>query len=260
MQIKAAIPNLLTLGNLACGTAGLFLLATHGVAGVDPWTIAWLMIAAQVCDFLDGGVARLLKVSSPMGKELDSLADMVTFGVFPGFLAYQVLRMILIPVGSVDPGWHVTVVPWWIAALPYLAMLIPLFSALRLAKFNIDTRQSDSFIGVPTPANALLWLSLYMTAAMTIGVGAPQDGIWVWVMSPWVMLAMVVASSVLLVSPFRLIAFKFKNFGLRDNLMRYVMLLGSGVLVALFTYKSVPLIFILYFTVSLIDTHILKQK
>lgn len=260
MQIRAAIPNMLTLGNLACGTTALFLLATEGVAGVDPWTIAWLMIAAQICDFLDGGVARLLKVSSPMGKELDSLADMVTFGVFPGFLAYQVLRMILLPSASVVPGWHTTLVPWWIAAMPYLAILIPLFSALRLAKFNIDTRQSDSFIGVPTPANALLWLSLYMTAALSIGVGAPQDGIWIWIMSPWVMLAIVVIASVLLISPLRLIAFKFKNFGLKDNLMRYVMLLGSAGLVALFTYKSVPLIFILYFTVSLIDTHILKHK
>lgn len=261
MRIRAFIPNLLTLGNLACGSTAIFLLASKGVANIDPWTIAWLMIAAQICDFLDGGVARLLRVSSPLGKELDSLADMVTFGFFPGFLAFQVLSMLVMPTASVVPGWHVTLIPWWVMALPYAAILIPLFSALRLAKFNVDTRQSDSFIGVPTPANALLWLSIYMTAVNTLGPdGTGLNGFWNIALNPWLILGVVVASSLLLVSPIRLIAFKFKNFGLMDNLMRYVMLAGSAVLVVLFTYKSVPLIFVLYFTASLIDTQIQKRQ
>lgn len=261
MGIRAFIPNMLTLGNLACGSTAIFLLASEGIANVDPWTIAWLMIAAQICDFLDGGVARLLRVSSPLGKELDSLADMVTFGFFPGFLAFHVLKMLVMPAESLVPGWDVSLIPWWVAALPYVAVLIPLFSALRLAKFNIDTRQSDSFIGVPTPANALLWLSIYMTTVNVMGdTGSGLNGFWGYALNPFLIVGVVVASSLLLVSPFRLIAFKFKNFGLGDNLMRYVMLAGSAVLVVLFTYKSVPLIFVLYFTASLIDTQIQKRQ
>lgn len=270
MGIKGFIPNLFTLGNLACGCVAIMLIASRGAAGVDPWTVAWLMIAAQIFDFLDGGVARLLKVSSPMGKELDSLADMVSFGFFPGFLAFQILQINPVP-GAINPvteGWHTTIIPWWMAALPYLAIIIPLFSAVRLAKFNIDTRQSDAFIGLATPANALLWLSLYMTAMYHAGpFRETEGGLWTnfqdgWqiAFSPWYVLAVVVISSLLLVSNIRLIAFKFKNFSLKDNLMRYVMLAGSAVLVAIFTYKSVPLIFVLYFTVSIIDTQIQKRK
>ena len=146
-MIKASIPNTITLGNMACG-----LLAVLSIMRGD-FTLAGILIAlALVFDFLDGLVARALKVHSELGKQLDSLADVVSFGVAPGFFMY---KLFLLAGNTGEP------VPEFLA---YLAFLIPLFSALLLAKFNIDTRQTSFFIGMPTPANTLLIFSLGLWA------------------------------------------------------------------------------------------------
>lgn len=160
-MIKKNIPNAITCGNLLCGCLAI----TSAFHGNLVWA-AYLVGIAAALDFLDGLVARLLCVHSEIGKQLDSLADMVTFGVVPGVIMFKLLNISLFQFGedidfatSVLPGWHTTIAPSGItgsAIVPFIAFLIPIFSAIRLAKFNIDLRQTDSFIGVPTPANSIL--------------------------------------------------------------------------------------------------------
>lgn len=267
MQIKSWIPNILTLANLACGFVAILLLMTLPLEVLNPWWIAVLMLGALVFDFMDGGVARMLKVSSPMGKELDSLADMVTFGVLPGILAFKII------LGgfshAVVPGWHTTVYSTEQILLVATAVLIPIFSCIRLAKFNIDTRQTDKFIGMPTPTNALIWLSLFLifkldTAMVLQGDFLPsefgQPTPWAVLVNPVPAAILAGITSVLLVVNLPLIALKFKNLNLKDNLMRYLLLAGAAVLIGLFTYKSVPLIVVYYFILSIIDNLVNKQN
>ncbi|MDD2589530.1 MAG: CDP-diacylglycerol--serine O-phosphatidyltransferase [Fermentimonas sp.] len=143
--MKKHIPNILTLLNLFSGCIAITLAFKNDFEGV----VVWIAIAA-VFDFLDGMAARLLKVYSPLGKELDSLADVVSFGVAPATALYILMRNYFLLTGLPPTVTHYA---------PYLAFIIPLFSAYRLAKFNIDERQTSSFIGLPTPANGLFWIS-----------------------------------------------------------------------------------------------------
>lgn len=233
MQIKAQIPNLLTLSNLFCGVmAILYLLLTDAYG--DPWIIAILMGAALVFDFLDGMVARLLKVSSPIGKELDSLADMVTFGVLPGILMYRMMAYGETKGEVFIPG--------------LIALLIPVFSALRLAKFNVDERQSDRFFGLPTPANAVLMLSLFLI--FCLDTGTLYRG---WLTELPVLAAITVVFSILLVVDLPLLALKFKSFSFKDNAYRFILIGLSIVLGVILTYKAVPLIILLYILISIIE-------
>ncbi len=147
-DLKKHIPNALTCGNLLCGCAGIAAVLLRN----ELVLASYLIGLAAVLDFLDGFIARLLKAYSPIGKDLDSLADMVTFGVLPGVIVFKLLSNYLNFDPATDLGTAIL--------LPHAAFIIPVFSALRLAKFNIDTRQTDSFIGVPTPANTLLIASI----------------------------------------------------------------------------------------------------
>ncbi|SDL68114.1 CDP-diacylglycerol---serine O-phosphatidyltransferase [Catalinimonas alkaloidigena] len=234
MTIRRHIPNLLTCGNLLCGCFGVLETYRHhlNVAAV-------LMAVAALLDFADGFVARALHAHSPIGKELDSLADMVTFGVLPGAILFMLLEQAgagpLFTLGSlVVEGAHI-------------AFLIPIFSALRLAKFNIDTRQSDQFIGVPTPANALFFASfpLILTGRADTLVGA-------WLQNPWLLGALAVVMSLMLVAPLPLFALKFKSFRLADNRLRYLFILLSLVLLFALSYVAVPLIVLLYIALSVL--------
>ncbi len=148
MKLLFSIPNLFSLGNLLCGC-----IATLNIIEANFYPAAILVGVACVFDFLDGFAARGLKQGSPMGKELDSLADLVTFGVVPGMVMFQLIRY-----GAIQ---HVDdYSSWMLPYLPYAGFLIPLFSGLRLAKFNVDTRQSESFIGLPTLANAIFIMGI----------------------------------------------------------------------------------------------------
>lgn len=145
MYIKKNIPNAITCCNLLCGCLAI-IQATNG----NLLWAAYLVGMAAVFDFFDGFAARLLKVSSPIGKDLDSLADMVTFGVVPGIVMFKMIRLGL----RLDKeGFDLIEENPWIT---YIVFMIPIFSALRLAKFNHDTRQTEAFIGLPTPANAIM--------------------------------------------------------------------------------------------------------
>lgn len=252
-QIKAAIPNLLTLTNLGCGAVGIILVLDYNSGTESTVWIAVMMVTAMLCDFLDGFVARLLGVSSPLGKELDSLADMVTFGLLPGLLVYAMLKEVLPHDIHYDVfGRTKEAVPLWQELLCFAGLIIPLFSALRLAKFNIDTRQSDKFLGLATPANAFFWLSVFLVFRLDNA----NDWSWhllFWVRNPVVLLVLTVASSILLVTEIPLIAFKFKTKGLAANWPKFLFLGISVILLAILQYRAGPPILLLYFIFSMID-------
>lgn len=191
--------------------------------------VPYMVWLAAIFDFFDGFAARLLKVSSPIGKELDSLADMLTFGFLPAALIFQMLR-------------QAEIAPW----VPYLAFVIAVFSALRLAIFNVDTRQTTSFIGVPTPANALFLSSF---PAILHYSDLPLD----FIRSPWFLLGISFLFSFLLVAELPLLALKFKNFSWADNKVKYIFLITSLLLIFLFKFVAIPLIIILYILVSLFN-------
>lgn len=183
----------------------------------------WYVWAACVFDFLDGFAARILKVSSPIGKDLDSLADVVSFGVLPALFMYYHLSALNTPSG-----------------LAYVALLIAVCSALRLAVFNNDATQSDAFKGLPTPANTLFITGLPFLFPY-----------WPALQSPAVLIVITMLFSLLLVSRFELFALKFKSFGWPDNKLRYTFLLLALVLLVLFRWAALPLIVILYICLSL---------
>jgi CDP-diacylglycerol--serine O-phosphatidyltransferase len=234
---------MLTLLNLLCGC-----LAIISTFHKSFELTAILLMMAAVFDFFDGFAARLLGVHSELGKQLDSLADMVTFGVVPGFVMYQ---LIIYAIGSGaaylgpdEPVWY----------LAYAGMLIPLFSAYRLAKFNIDTRQSDQFIGLPTPANALL---ISFLPLLMIPEGNAIAEI---LLKPYVLITLCAIQSYLMVAELPMIALKFKSFGWKGNEWRYLLLLLSAVVVLLIKQKAVPFIIILYVVLSLIQNMFNQEK
>jgi CDP-diacylglycerol--serine O-phosphatidyltransferase len=219
MNLLRHLPNTLTSGNLLCGCLGL--ISVFGNYPVEPAYFIW---AACVFDFFDGFAARALNVSSPIGKELDSLADMVSFGVLPAMAMYQWID------SSGGRSW-----------LAYVALMIAIFSALRLAKFNVDTRQTDSFIGVPTPANALFLTSLVFL----------PDSIKAIIFTAPVLTGITIVFSFLLVAPFELFALKFKDFTWTNNQLRFTFLGLSVLLLILFKAGALPIIILSYILISL---------
>lgn len=219
------LPNFLTCCNLICGCIGIvFLLENRGVPA------AYFVWASCVFDFLDGFAARMLKVSSPIGKELDSLADVVSFGVLPACVMYKLI-------GASGTS----------EILPFFGFTIAAFSALRLAIFNVDTRQSDSFIGLNTPANTLFISSLPLLPMSVVP----------WLFQPMVLIIITFVFSLLLVSPLHFFAFKFKNYSWADNKVRFTFLLVSVLLIFALKTSAIPLIILSYIGVSLFN-HLAK--
>lgn len=217
--MKKHLPNFLTCCNLLSGCFGIVLLLEN-----KDIPAAYFVWASCVFDFFDGFVARLLKVSSSIGKELDSLADVVSFGVLPSFVMYKLL-------GEAAPD----------TALPYLAFLIAIFSALRLAIFNVDETQRDTFRGLNTPANTLFISSLPLI----------REGVGEWLYQPITLVIITIVFSLLLVSRIEIFALKFKNFSWQDNKIRFIFLILSALLLLLLQQLAIPLIIILYILLSL---------
>lgn len=231
------IPNLLTAMNLACG-----LFAMHYLSGDNP-SIEYVLVYvgwALLFDFLDGFVARLMGVSSPMGKQLDSLADMVTFGVVPGFAMFHLLNQAMVASPDVETP-----------MLVYAAFLIPIGSAWRLAKFNVDPRQSDSFFGVPTPANTVLVLSYW-----AITVFEPTSFMVPWLQNVYVLVGLSVLSALLMNMDVRLIALKFKSLDFGPNKFRYLLVIASALLLVWLHFLAIPLIMALYIVLSLVENSV----
>lgn len=224
MKIRLfTIPNMLTLGNLICGSSAVVALLMHA----DFELAFWLVVASAVFDFFDGFAARLLKSVSAIGVELDSLADMVSFGLVPSVAMFCLW--------DVAPS---SDLPTW---MRYLTLTIVAFSALRLAKFNIDDTQTTEFCGLPTPANGLFCLSLAMLMAAG-SISLPQ----------WAILTISIGMAYMLISPIRMFALKFKGFGWQGNEIRYSFLALCAVLIAAFTRYAVPAIILLYIIISAI--------
>lgn len=237
MKIRLfTIPNMLTLANLLAGAIAVIVTLQY-----HNYTLALgLVVLAALFDFLDGFVARLLNQQSPLGVQLDSLADDVTFGLVPALVMFDIYNA-----SASYYGCGCAVMEY----LGYVTLLIAAFSVLRLAKFNIDTTQSTEFSGLPTPANALLLLSVAMLAEKGY-ITLYQEHI----------LLLSVAMSLLLISPIRMFALKFKGFGWRGNQLRYIFLLCSVAIIALMPIYSVAIIITLYIVVSTLKWLFVKRE
>lgn len=226
--MKQHIPNTVTCLNLFSGCLGI-VFAFNG----DLIFASYAIFFAALLDFLDGMLARLLKAYSELGKQLDSLADMVSFGVLPSVIIYHLFL-------ATD---NISSFTW----MSFLAFIIAVFSGLRLAKFNIDTRQSENFIGLPTPANALL------IASFPFLLQENNMIFMTYIMNPIALLVFSLIMSLLLISEIPLISLKFKSLSFSENKLRYLLIISSLMLIILFKIASLPIIMILYILISLVN-------
>jgi len=232
------IPNFITSLNLASG-----FLAIIFILKGDPVTASWLVLAAMVFDFLDGFASRLLNAYSDLGKELDSLADVVSFGVVPGLIIYLLLST------SLDTSLPSAVNSTWftIVLISLVPALLPVCAGLRLAKFNIDTTQTTSFRGLPTPAAALAVVSVLLSS-----VYSDSEILKALISSPVFIIIFSLAVSLLMVSRIPLLSFKFKSWGFRGNEGRYILVAVSAVMIIILHWGGIPLIIPAYIIVSLL--------
>ncbi|MFC5624905.1 CDP-diacylglycerol--serine O-phosphatidyltransferase [Algoriphagus winogradskyi] len=224
MKIKSHIPNTITLLNLLSGVIGIIWVINGNIVSG-----AYFIILAAVFDFFDGFAARLLHVQGELGKQLDSLADLISFGVLPGAIFFQMTKVS-------------TSIEW----LPYVTLIVPLFSALRLAKFNLDTRQTDKFIGLPTPANALFISTLPYFAIQWPKVGT-------WLTSPLFLIGIAWVFSILLLLELPLIALKFKSYSLTQNKFRYALLAIGASMILIFGLAGIPIVILAYLGLSVVE-------
>lgn len=210
--------------NLLSGMIGIHFIFING-----PYYGFYFILAAAVLDFFDGFAARILKVQSPIGKELDSLADLVTFGVLPSFIVFLLLE------AKTESN-----------LLPYLAFAIGIQSALRLAKFNIDERQEERFIGVPTPASALFFSTLPLLAGAVSWVALVLE-------NPWLLSGITLVFAYLLTAEIPLLALKFKHFGWKGNQWRFLVLLISLLSLLGLGFAGIPIAVLSYICLSLVN-------
>ncbi|MDV7139592.1 CDP-alcohol phosphatidyltransferase family protein [Maribacter sp. TH_r10] len=238
--MKRHIPNFITLMNVFCGSVAAVFAVLNQLE-----LAAFFVFMGIVLDFFDGFAARILNVKSELGLQLDSLADVITSGLVPGIVMFQLLGM------SMSGGWNVNLSSeaahdtFWVglkvAPLPFLGFLITLASAYRLAKFNIDENQKESFVGLPTPANALLILSLplillYQNNDILNGI----------ILNQWFLIGITLLSAYLLNAKIELFALKFKTWNFKDNSQRYIFLIVSLVLLMTMKFLAIPAIIAFY--------------
>lgn len=232
--MKKHIPNLLTLGNLFCGT-----IATIFAVEADFTTAALFVVIGIFFDFLDGFVARILKVSGELGKQLDSLADMVTSGVVPGIIMSKLIQNNLLrDANSFDDNF---------LDVSLIGLILTLGACYRLAKFNLDTRQSDCFIGLPTPAMCLFVISLPLIQQYS-DIEFVQNII----NNNYTLIVITLFLSYLMNAEIPLFSLKFKDYSFKKNWVTYLFLVISLMLILLINYLSIPIIIILYVVLSII--------
>jgi len=234
-RVQKHVPNFITCANLFSGCIGIVFAFQQNLR-----LAGYAIFMAAIFDFFDGLASRVLKSFSYIGIDLDSLADMVSFGVLPATIVYE----LLLQAPQIDriSGY-----------LNYVAFLIPVFSALRLAKFNNDDRQTENFIGLPTPADAILIASIPFIV---------NHYKWLvpYVLNPYVLAGFVVVMCVLLVSEIKLMSLKFKNTDLNGNIYRYLLLLFSAILILFFKFAAVPVVIFMYIILSIIQSKIANDK
>ena len=235
-RVRKHLPNFITCANLFSGCIGIVCTFTDG----NLIFASYAIFVAAIFDFFDGLASRVLQSYSGIGKDLDSLADLVSFGVLPSAILYE-LFLQSPQITHVSPY------------LSYIAFLIPVFSALRLAKFNIDIRQSDSFIGLPTPANAILIASFPLILQQYNHLSA-------YILNPYGLTLFVLIMCTLLVAELPLMSLKFKNRNFNKNIYRYLLLMLSAILILFFKFAAVPVVIIFYITLSLIQFKLANGK
>ncbi len=232
--MKQHIPNAITSANLLFGCLSIL----SAIQGDLVMASIYIGVSA-IMDFFDGFVARLLHVSGELGKQLDSLADVVSFGVAPGFIFYSIAGTCF------GQGFCIN---------QYTFLLIPVFSAIRLAKFNLDTRQSDSFIGVPTPANAIF------IASLPLILNNDSYGITHLIEHRWFLTTFPILSAYLLVAELPLLALKFKHFKFKGNEARYVLIISCILSALIFKFAGIALSIIIYILISVVNNFNTKNK
>lgn len=242
--LKKHIPNFITLLNVLCGCVAVIFAVSNRME-----LAAFFVFLGIFFDFFDGLAARVLKVQSDLGLQLDSLADMITSGLVPGIVMYQLLGMAVYGGWNADQAIHtgasgtLSILP-----LPFLGFIITLASAYRLAKFNLDENQAASFVGLPTPANALLILSLPL-----ILFYQNNDILNSIILNQWFLVGLTFLSAYLLNSKIKLFALKFKNWSFKDNALRYTFLVVSFVLLVTLKFLAVPAIIGFYIISSMVN-------
>ncbi len=227
-RVKKHVPNAITCANLFSGCIGI-VFAFQG----DLIVAAYAVLLAAIFDFFDGFASRVLKEFSGIGKDLDSLADMVSFGVLPSVILYQLFLM----APQIE---HISIY------LNFIAFLIPVFSALRLAKFNTDSRQAEIFIGLPTPANGILIGSFPLIMEQYPSLSR-------YILNPYGLTVFAIVMCALLVVELPLMSLKFKNRNFNKNIYRYLLLLFSAILLLFFKFAAVPVIIFIYLVLSVIQ-------
>lgn len=240
MPFRNHIPNLITLLNLASGLIALVFAFETNLQMAFFWVCAGIFF-----DFWDGFFARILKAKSAIGLQLDSLADMVTSGVVPGVVMFQLLANI----NDMHEEYNLAAENNYMGLLPYVGFIITLASCYRLAKFNVDTRQTDSFIGLPTPANALFIMSLPIILHHTGGDGWLFDAL----SNPYVLIGISLLSAFMLNAEMPLFSLKVKYFNWESNKIQFIFLIVSVLLLFFFQYLAIPLIILFYVLLSFIS-------
>lgn len=257
MTMKKHIPNLLTLGNLLCGT-----IATIAAVNEAYVVAAVLVVLGIIFDFFDGFVARILNVSGELGKQLDSLADMVTSGVVPGIIMFKLLgspRTAASNLSSslasdpVEHGMLVFIGDTAFYLVQFVGLMLTLAACYRLANFNIDTRQSDSFIGLPTPA-----MSLFVISLPLIQMYAGYDFVDSMMNNTYFLIGVILVLSYLMNAEIPLFSLKFKTFTFKENKLKYLFLMGSLVLLCLLKLIAIPLLLMSYVILSVVSN--LQQR
>lgn len=243
MNVLRFIPNLLTLANLFFG-----ILAVNYVV-LENFDKAAICVALAIgFDFFDGFLARIMGAQSEFGKQLDSLADMVTSGVVPGLVMYYLLYLNILPhLTDQDVNISLGRMEYDAGYVPYIGLILSLAACYRLATFNLDTRQTKSFIGLPTPAMCLFVISLPL-----IQTYSSSEFVIYGLKNNYVLIAITLLLSYLMNSPIRLMALKFSSFGFKENISKYALILGSIVLLIFMKYAAIPLMITLYIVMSLI--------
>lgn len=237
-HLKFIIPNTLTIINLLAGILAIVFV----FEGAPKLSVILLLIAA-VADLLDGLFAKLLNATSEFGKQLDSLSDLVSFGVAPSVFMYSMMKE---SINAINPDFIIQS-PIITALFVYGTFLIAVFAALRLARFNIDTRKSSDFRGLPVPASTLIVIAVWLAFKQTDSDGIPHQ-----VLTPAILLGLVVFVSFLMISNITMLSFKFQNFRIKENIWRYILIAGSVVIFLLDGISSLLYVMILYILLSII--------
>lgn len=243
--MKKYIPNLITLLNLTAGVIAVIFASQNLLEYA-----AYFVLIGIILDFFDGFVARLLKVQSELGVQLDSLADMVTSGVAPGIIMFQLIR-------NTGVNWNMYEIfskPDNINYLPFLGLLITLAAAYRLAKFNIDNNQYYSFVGLPTPA-----LSIFVVSLPLISVFGTHEWAMNLVKDPYFLIATTILGSFLMNSKLSLFSLKFKNYSIKENIVKYLFLALSVLIILILQVSSIPLLIMMYIVLA-IGNNLLVNK